>query len=85
MTTRKIAFITGANKGIGFETARQLGQQQMIVVIGARDPKKGETAAQKLRDGGIDAHAVAIGVTNQTSIRAVADQRAAVRPSGYPR
>ena len=35
--TAKIALITGANKGIGFETARQLGAQGMTVLVGARD------------------------------------------------
>jgi NAD(P)-dependent dehydrogenase (short-subunit alcohol dehydrogenase family) len=70
--TKKIAFITGANKGIGLETARQLGQQNITVIIGARDPEKGKTAAQQLRDEGIDAHSVAIDVSNQKSIQAAA-------------
>jgi NAD(P)-dependent dehydrogenase (short-subunit alcohol dehydrogenase family) len=68
MATTKIALITGANKGIGFETARQLGHQNITVVIGARDSKKGEAAAQALRDEGIDARALAVDVTDQRSI-----------------
>jgi NAD(P)-dependent dehydrogenase (short-subunit alcohol dehydrogenase family) len=43
---KKIALITGSNKGIGLETARQLGKQEITVLIGARDPKKSEVAGQ---------------------------------------
>lgn len=42
---RKIALVTGANKGIGLEIARQLGQQGHTVLIGARDTERGEGAA----------------------------------------
>ena len=38
----KVAFITGANRGLGLETARELGKQGIVVVLGSRDPKKGE-------------------------------------------
>jgi NAD(P)-dependent dehydrogenase (short-subunit alcohol dehydrogenase family) len=48
----KVAFITGANKGIGLETARGLGELGIAVVIGSRDDAKGR-AACKLRAGGI--------------------------------
>src|SRR4029077_19652021 len=68
--TNKIALITGANKGIGLETARQLGQQNMTVITGARDRQKGEAAAKTLRDQGIDARAVPLDVTDQKSIQA---------------
>ena len=72
--TNKIAFITGANKGIGLETARQLGKQNITVIIGSRDPKKGEAAAQLLRDEKIDARAVPIDVSDEKSIRDAAAQ-----------
>ena len=68
--TKKIALITGANKGIGLETARQLGQQNITVIVGARDRQKGEAAAKTLRDQGIDARAVPLDVTDQKSIQA---------------
>lgn len=56
---QKVALITGANRGIGFETAKGLGELGITVVIGARDLAKGEAAAQQLRASGIDAHTVA--------------------------
>jgi NAD(P)-dependent dehydrogenase (short-subunit alcohol dehydrogenase family) len=59
----KVAFITGANRGLGLETARELGKQGVIVVLGSRDPKKGEVAAAKLRDEGITAESLAFDVT----------------------
>src|SRR5262249_19019842 len=50
--TAKVALITGANKGIGFETARQLGAQGLTALIGARDEKRGLEAERILHDGG---------------------------------
>ena len=49
----KVAFITGGNRGLGLETARELGKQGIVVVLGSRDSKKGEAAAAKLRNEGI--------------------------------
>lgn len=69
---KKIALITGANKGIGFETARQLGQQNITILLGARDLAKGEKAAKKLADEGIEAQAIEIDVANSKSIAAAA-------------
>ncbi len=48
-TQKKVAFITGGNRGIGLETARQLSKLGIVVVIGSRDAKKGEAAAASLR------------------------------------
>jgi len=67
--TKKIALITGANKGIGLETARQLGKQEIIVLLGAHDLKKGEAAASELRQEGIDARALEIDVSQPASVR----------------
>ncbi len=67
---KKIALITGANKGIGFEIARQLGEQGIAVLIGARDQARGEEAAEKLRADGLDARFVQLDVTDQRTIDA---------------
>jgi NAD(P)-dependent dehydrogenase (short-subunit alcohol dehydrogenase family) len=68
MTAKTVALITGANKGIGLEIARQLGQQGVLVVVGARDPAKGNAAAAELRAQGIDAHAVQLDVTSNADV-----------------
>ncbi len=71
--TTKIALITGANKGIGFETARQLGSRDMTVLLGARDTDRGREAEQALREGGADAHFVQLDVTDAKSIQQAAE------------
>ena len=72
MADKKVALITGANKGIGKEIARQLGALGMTVLIGARDKERGEEAATELRAGGADAHAVVLDVTDESIIQAAA-------------
>ncbi len=61
---KRVALITGAYKGIGFETARQLGQQGITVVVTARDQAKAVGAAEKLKAEKIDAYGVALDVTD---------------------
>ncbi|WP_336781466.1 SDR family oxidoreductase [Paenibacillus illinoisensis] len=68
MQTKKTALITGANKGIGFETARQLGNLGYVVLLGARDMRKGEEAAQRLLNEGIEAYGIELDVTSQRTI-----------------
>ena len=71
MTT--IALITGANKGIGYQTARLLGARGMTVLAGARDTARGREAERALRDGGADARFVRLDVTDEGSARRAAD------------
>jgi NAD(P)-dependent dehydrogenase (short-subunit alcohol dehydrogenase family) len=71
--TAKIALITGANKGIGFETARQLGAQGMTVLVGARDEERGRAAESALREGGADARFVQLDVTDAKSVQQAAE------------
>lgn len=70
--SKKIALITGANKGLGFEMARQLGQAGVTVILAARDPQKGEGAAAKLRAEGLDAQFLKLDVTRPADYAAAA-------------
>jgi NAD(P)-dependent dehydrogenase (short-subunit alcohol dehydrogenase family) len=65
--------ITGANKGIGFETARQLGARGVTVLAGARDEDRGLRAEAALRETGADARFVRLDVTDPKSAGEVAD------------
>ncbi|MPV37269.1 SDR family oxidoreductase [Georgenia subflava] len=72
-TTRpKVALVTGANKGIGRAAAEQLAGLGMTVLLGARDPGRGETAAATLRDAGHGAHAITVDVTDPATVQAAA-------------
>jgi NAD(P)-dependent dehydrogenase (short-subunit alcohol dehydrogenase family) len=70
--TTKIALITGANKGIGFETARQLAALDMTVLLGARDEARGREAERLLRQDEADARFVQLDVTDDKSIEQAA-------------
>jgi NAD(P)-dependent dehydrogenase (short-subunit alcohol dehydrogenase family) len=69
---KKVALITGANKGLGFEMARQLGKSGVTVVLAARDPQKGEASAEALRREGVDAQFLKLDVTNRQDHSAAA-------------
>ncbi len=72
MADDKVALISGANKGIGLETGRQLGKLGYTVLLGSRDALKGEVAARQLRHEGIDARVVKLDVVRQSDIDAAA-------------
>jgi NAD(P)-dependent dehydrogenase (short-subunit alcohol dehydrogenase family) len=69
-----IALITGANRGIGFEVARQLGRAGVTAVVGARDGEKGERAAAELVAEGLDATSVVLDIESAASVEAAAEQ-----------
>lgn len=68
----KVALVTGANKGIGYEIARQIGQTGAIVLIGARNAERGPTAARALAEEGIAASWLPLDVTDAQSIESAA-------------
>lgn len=65
---QKIALITGANRGLGFEIARQLGRKQIKVLIGARNAVAGKAAAERLIAEGIDAIFLLLDISDPNSI-----------------
>ncbi|MEV0407654.1 SDR family NAD(P)-dependent oxidoreductase [Actinoallomurus sp. NPDC050550] len=73
-THQKVALVTGANKGIGRAAAEQLAALGMTVLVGARDPRRGEEAAAALRAAGGDAYAVTLDVTDPATVQAAAKQ-----------
>ncbi len=73
MTT---TFITGANKGLGYETARRLVAAGHTVLLGSRDAERGRAAAEA-----VGARFVAIDVTDDTSVAAAAEDVAAAEGS----
>lgn len=69
---KKIALITGANKGIGLETARQLGKKGYTVLIGARDEQRGAAAVEELKAQEVDAMLLLIDPTDAASVQKAA-------------
>jgi len=68
MTVKKIALVTGANKGLGFETSRQLAQLGIKVLLGARHEGRGKAAAEKLQAEGLDVAYILLDVTSTEHI-----------------
>jgi NAD(P)-dependent dehydrogenase (short-subunit alcohol dehydrogenase family) len=73
MQKQKTALVTGANKGIGFEVARQIARQGFRVFLGARNAKTGRAAAEKLSDDG-EVIFLEIDISNEKSIRAAVEE-----------
>lgn len=69
---KRIALVTGANKGLGFEISRKLAKQEITVLIGARDEAKGAEAAKKLQAEGLDVQSIKLDVTDISSIATAA-------------
>jgi NAD(P)-dependent dehydrogenase (short-subunit alcohol dehydrogenase family) len=68
--SERVGLITGANKGIGFETARQLGRQGIVVLVGSRDKQRGQKAVDTLRGERIEARLILLDVTDDRTIDA---------------
>lgn len=64
----KIALVTGANKGLGLETSRQLGRKGIFVLMGCRNAARGRAAAKLLGDEGLGAEFIHLDVTNRDHI-----------------
>lgn len=74
MSEQTFALVTGANKGIGFATARELGSRGVTVFLGARDRKRGQEATSTLTAEGLDARLVMLDITQQETIDAASEQ-----------
>ena len=68
---KRIALVTGANKGLGFETSRQLAEQGMTVLMTARNQENGIAAVVKLKDEGHDVDFVQLEVTKEADMDAL--------------
>lgn len=66
----KTAFISGANKGIGFATAKELAKAGWKVLLGARNAKSGEQAAAELQEQGLNAEFIAFDLADRSSVDA---------------
>jgi len=66
----RVSLVTGANRGIGLEVARQLAMRGFTSILGARDAQKGNKAATLLQQSGLEVIPVQLDVTNQKSIDA---------------
>jgi NAD(P)-dependent dehydrogenase (short-subunit alcohol dehydrogenase family) len=66
-----VALVTGANRGIGLELVRRLAQRGYTVILGSRDPEKGEAAAAELRGQGLQVEVRAVDVTDAAGIDAL--------------
>src|SRR6476469_6309291 len=70
--SKKIAVVTGANRGLGFETCRQLAKQEIQVILTSRDEVKGNAAVEKLQAEGLNVLCRSLDVTNADSVEHLA-------------
>lgn len=64
----KIALVTGGNKGIGFETVRQLAAQNIKVLLGARNEQEGKKAEEILQDESLDVEFIKLDISDSQDI-----------------
>jgi NAD(P)-dependent dehydrogenase (short-subunit alcohol dehydrogenase family) len=67
---KRVALVTGANRGIGYAISRQLGEQNITVILGTRDPNRGAAACSRLQREGLEVHFELLDVTDEKSIKA---------------
>ncbi len=73
MAVTRVALVSGGNRGIGIEIARQLARRGILVVIGSRDVEKGQAAAQTIIDEGYPAEVVRLDITDGNSVAAAVE------------
>ena len=71
MNDKRVALVTGANQGVGFQVAKELVANGLTVFVGSRNFERGEAAAKEIGPGAI---ALQLDVTDQASIRAAAER-----------
>ncbi|RJQ51809.1 MAG: SDR family oxidoreductase [Desulfobacteraceae bacterium] len=69
-SVNRVALVTGANRGIGFEISRQLALKKITVLMGSRDPERGRASCSSLSKQGLDTHSVLLDVTDPATIQA---------------
>jgi NAD(P)-dependent dehydrogenase (short-subunit alcohol dehydrogenase family) len=74
MAEKRVALISGANRGIGLEAGRQLARKGVLVVLGARDPEKGKDAARSITGEGLEAETVRLDVADGLSVAAAVEE-----------
>ena len=73
-TKRRIALVTGSNRGLGFETCSQLARLGLTVILTARDITKGKVASKRLSDKGLDETFYKLDVSEESHINRIANQ-----------
>ena len=70
----RIALVTGANKGLGFETSRKLAQIGIFVLMGSRSIARGKAAAKELQQEGLPVEFIQLDVTKPEQMRRAASE-----------
>jgi len=73
MTPQRVAIVTGGNRGLGYEIAKQLAERGLLVVVSSRDPAAGEQAAARLATAGLHVHSTTLDVTDAESVNAATE------------